>query len=145
MEDSTKTTAVKIVEQDEPVPVVIADVGQPLPVEVVAENHDPHVAKQTISTYAPPQATVARADGMVASPTTTAEQDLVTKGQRSINLIWETTQSLIAITITVAVTYCDIMGIKTENLGKAFVLVIAIYFVRMNHIKIGGIGGTDSR
>jgi len=74
-----------------------------------------------------------------------SEKTLKTSGQRKVNLIWEVTQGLIAFSITIAVIYCDVKEIKTENLGKAFVLIIAIYFVRMNHVKIGGIGGTDSR
>lgn len=88
--------------------------------------------------------------------TTTIEEDLETKGlrearvlktsgQRKVNLIWESTQGVIAFAVTVAVIYCDVMQIKTENLGKAFVLIIAIYFVRMNHVKTGGVGGSDSR
>lgn len=78
-------------------------------------------------------------------PNTTASDDLKTAGQRRINLVWEVTQAIIAISVTMAVIYCDVHGIESENLGKAFVLIIAIYFVRMNHTKIGGIGGTDSR
>jgi hypothetical protein len=87
---------------------------------------------------------------------TTAEEDLEsagkrvasvlkTAGQRFINAIWEVVQGIIALMVTAAIIYCDVKGIKTENLGKAFVLIIAIYFVRMNHTKTGGVGGTDSR
>ena len=70
---------------------------------------------------------------------------LKTAGQRFVNAIWELVQGLIALMVTAAIIYCDVHGIKTENLGKAFVLIIAIYFVRMNHTKTGGVGGTDSR
>ena len=112
-------------------------------IPITATVDPEHIVVPVDTKVVPP--TVARDAHMVASPTTTAEQDLVTKGQRLINGIWETTQAIIAVLITLAVIYCDIMQIKTENLGKAFVLIIAIYFVRMNHIKTGGIGGTDSR
>jgi hypothetical protein len=76
---------------------------------------------------------------------TTEEEQRKASGQRLINGIWETTQAIIAISVSASVIYCDIHGIETDNLGKAFVLIIGIYFVRMNHIKVGGIGGTDSR
>jgi hypothetical protein len=132
--DNLKTSPVKIVGQDEPVPV-----------EVVAVQPDPHTATQTTTQYSPPHATVARADDMVASPTTTAEQNLVTQGQRRINLIWEATQAVIAITVTGANIYAALAGKESILLGNAFTLIIAIYFVRQNHIKTGGIGGTDSR
>ena len=88
--------------------------------------------------------------------TTTAEEDLEsagqreaetlkTSGQRKVNLIWETTQALIAFAITISIIYCDVNGIKTDNLGKAFILVITMYLIRTNHTKVGGVGGTDSR
>lgn len=41
-------------------------------------------------------------------PTTTAEEDLVTHGQRRVNLIWEVTQSIIAAGVT---------GTKTGGIG----------------------------
>lgn len=79
------------------------------------------------------------------SAETRAASALKTSGQRKINLIWEATQGAVAFSITIAVIYCDVNGIKTENIGKAFILVVALYFIRTNHTKTGGIGGTDSR
>lgn len=76
---------------------------------------------------------------------TTVEEDLKTSGQRKINLIWEGTQAAIAVFITAAVVYAELRGQSSTILGNAFTLIVAIYFVRMNHIKTGGIGGTDSR
>lgn len=70
---------------------------------------------------------------------------LKTSGQRKVNLIWEGTQAMIAIMITAAVIYVELIGKGSTILGNAFTLIIAIYFVRMNHIKTGGVGGTDSR
>lgn len=78
-------------------------------------------------------------------PSTTAEQDRKTKGQRNVNLIWETTQALIAIIVTLATIYSAVMGVESLLLGNAFTLIIALYFVRSNHVKIGGVGGTDTR
>jgi hypothetical protein len=74
------------------------------------------------------------------APTTTAQQDLVTKGQRTINLIWETTQGTIAIGITGAVIYCATARIISEVLTNAFFLIIGFYFSRTNHAAIGGVG-----
>lgn len=75
-----------------------------------------------------------------------AEIEKKTSGQRQVNLIWETTQAVIATSVTAAIIYsATIMGEVSEILGNAFTLIIAIYFVRMNHTKIGGIGGTDTR
>lgn len=76
-------------------------------------------------------------------PTTTAAEDLKTVGQRRINLIWESTQAVIAVLVTVAVIYAALIGKDSPILGNAFTLIIAIYFVRMNHVKTGGVGGTD--
>lgn len=115
-----------------PAPVTIVDTVAPVPVVI------------TDAVHAAPQ-TVSRAEGLVASPTTTAEQDLVTQGQRRINLIWEATQAVIAITVTGANIYAALAGKESILLGNAFTLIIAIYFVRQNHIKVGGVGGTDSR
>lgn len=78
-------------------------------------------------------------------PQTTSEEDLKTKSQRRVNLVWEVTQAIIAIMVTAAVIYGAIKGITSELLGNAFVLIIALYYVRTNHTKIGGIGGTDTR
>jgi cobalamin synthase len=78
-------------------------------------------------------------------PETTGEQDRKTAGQRKINLVWEVTQALMALMVTSAAIYCAISGKESALLGNAFTLIIALYFVRTNHTKIGGIGGTDSR
>lgn len=77
-------------------------------------------------------------------PTTTSEQDTVTAGQRKINLIWEMTQAIIAIIVTLAVIYSAMTGKESSILSNAFTLIIAIYFVRMNHTKIGGVGPKES-
>jgi hypothetical protein len=72
-----------------------------------------------------------------------SETSATTEGQRRINLIWESTQAVIALSVTGAVIYAAIAGVQEEILSNAFTLVIAVYFVRMNHIKTGGVGGAD--
>jgi len=79
-----------------------------------------------------------------APPTTTVQQDLTTKGQRHINLIWEVTQSLIAFGITLAVVFCAIHKIVSQELTNAFFLIIGFYYSRTNHAAIGGIGPKPS-
>lgn len=76
---------------------------------------------------------------------TTEEEQRKASGQRFTSAIWEVTQAIIAITITLAVIYAALRGIESEILNTAFVLVLTMYLVRTNHTKIGGVGGTDSR
>ena len=80
------------------------------------------------------------ADQQSISPNTTKQDDLVTAGQRRINMIWEITQGFIAISITWAVIYTAINKIESLVLTNAFFLIVSMYFVRTNHQKIGGIG-----
>lgn len=70
-----------------------------------------------------------------------------TAGQRHINLIWEWTQAIIAVMVTLAMIYSAFMKVESQALSNAFTLIIAIYFVRMNHTKTGGVGvgAVDSR
>jgi len=84
-------------------------------------------------------------DSKNLQPTTTKEEDQRTLGQRRVNLIWESTQALIAIFVTGATIWSAMRGVESLLLGNAFTLIIALYFVRQNHTKIGGIGGSDSR
>jgi Co/Zn/Cd efflux system component len=68
------------------------------------------------------------------------EQDKMTAGQRRVNLIWEFTQGLIAILITIAIIYCALCKIESQALSNAFFLIVSMYFVRTNHQLIGGVG-----
>jgi hypothetical protein len=80
-------------------------------------------------------------------PTTTAQQDITTAGQRKINLIWEYTQAIIAIFVVVSTLgtamYMEIAG-KVEQIptifSTAFGMIVGFYFARTNHQAIGGIG-----
>jgi hypothetical protein len=79
-----------------------------------------------------------------APATTTAEQDLRTAGQRRINLIWEYTQSGIAILLVVSAVIITVVptlqGHQIEVpdvLTSSLFLVLGFYFGRTNHARIG--------
>lgn len=74
------------------------------------------------------------------SPTTTVEEDLVTAGQRKINRVWEYTQAVVAVLVTLAFLYCEIQKIDRDAVKMAFSLVIGFYFSRTNHTATGGEG-----
>ena len=72
-------------------------------------------------------------------PTTTVQEDLVTAGQRRINLIWEWTQAVVTVGITIAAIYCAIFKITADVINYAFIAVVSTYYARTNHTKIGGV------
>ena len=80
------------------------------------------------------------------APTTTTQEDLVTAGQRKINLIWEYTQAAIALIVTVANMVVAVYSAMKPNvpfpviLSSSFFLIVGFYFSRTNHAAIGGIG-----
>lgn len=79
-------------------------------------------------------------------PNTTLQEDTVTKGQRRINLVWEVTQSLIAIGITMAIIYTALSGRSVQEIiSNAFFLIVGFYFSRTNHQAIGGIGSKPNQ
>ncbi len=78
---------------------------------------------------------------------TTFQQDLVSAGQRRINLIWEWTQSVISILVVVAnliVAIYDGMHQEAPNfpvvLSSSLFLIVGFYFSRTNHSAVGGVG-----
>lgn len=73
-------------------------------------------------------------------PTTTSAEDTIAAGQRRINLIWEMTQSIIAVSVTVANLYGAMKGVDSAVLNNSFFLIIGFYFARTNHTQIGGVG-----
>lgn len=77
---------------------------------------------------------------MEAQPaTTTLEQDKFTASQRKINLIWEVTQALIAVSVVMSnVLAVFYLPIESTILSNAFFLVIGFYFGRTNHLRTGG-------
>lgn len=80
------------------------------------------------------------------APTTTAAQDLITAGQRTINKIWEITQATIVVCVTLAIIYLELSGRTSATLSNAFAFIVATYLTRSNHTRIGGVvAGQDGR
>jgi hypothetical protein len=73
------------------------------------------------------------------APTTTSEEDKHTASQRSINLIWEVTQAVIASAITLAEIYISVRQIDAPTISNAFFLIVGFYFGRTNHQRVGGV------
>lgn len=77
-----------------------------------------------------------------------------TAGQRTINVLWEVTQAIIAIAVTLDTLYVAgqlaliVSGGKSDSafllLSNAFFLVIGFYFGRTNHQRMGGVGINDA-
>ena len=86
--------------------------------------------------------------------TTTFQQDLITAGQRHINVMWERTQQIIAVTVSLTTlgvcSYLMVYGdavAKTQAfmlLSNVFFLVVGTYFQRTNHTKTGGVGSNET-
>ena len=118
-----------------PAPVIIAvEEQKPVPV------FDVTPPTQLASAPVPPAAMVTKGEGTTLAPTTTEADDKVTEGQRHINILWESSQSIISVAITFAVIYCQINKIQSETLNNAFFFVVATYLQRTNHVRQGGIG-----
>lgn len=71
--------------------------------------------------------------------TTTKEEDRHSASQRQVNIIWETTQAFIAVSVTIANIYAALTGIESPPLNNTFFLVVGFYFGRTNHQKVGGV------
>jgi len=76
------------------------------------------------------------------------DRERTTLGQRRVNLIWEITQAVIAIAVTLTTLFVaaalglqgDVSGAAFLLLSNAFFLVIGFYFGRTNHQRTGGTG-----
>lgn len=80
-------------------------------------------------------------------PNTTEQQDITFAGQRRVNLIWEYTQSAIAVVVVSANMIAALFNVFQGRdvdvpmiLSSSLFLVIGFYFARTNHQTIGGIG-----
>lgn len=80
-------------------------------------------------------------------PDTTAEQDIVTAGQRKINQIWEWTQCFIACVSTIVMlflgAYLAIQGRIADFppfMALSYGVILGCYYQRTNHTKVGGVG-----
>lgn len=76
---------------------------------------------------------------------TTFQEDLVSAGQRRVNLIWEYTQAIIALLVVVSTMLCGAIGMANAKeiptiISVAFGMVTGFYFSRTNHSAIGGVG-----
>jgi len=79
------------------------------------------------------------------------EKSLVTAGQRRVNILWEITQSIIALSVTLASLFvAGSLALNGEGdksafvlISNAFFLIVGFYFGRTNHQKTGGIGSHD--
>lgn len=92
---------------------------------------------------------------MIDNKTEETEAGRKAEGQRHINLMWETTQMKIALSVIgVALAIASVLSIfskwiGTENVQLASIvfvygvanLVTGFYFGRTNHQRSGGIGG----
>lgn len=107
---------------------------------------------------AQPKATVVTSAGnIVASPTSTEEEDRGTAGQREVNMLWENTQAKLAIAIVrVVLAVAGLLSLTamlpwaSERqialaitafmlLSSLSTLVIGFYYGRTNHQKVGGV------
>lgn len=114
-------------------------------VKAVLANSDALPSNKTVTT---------QAGDLVASPTTSEEQDRGTAGQRAINLIWETTQRQLALSTigcslivsVVLAIFGSVLNVPKELQIAAAVflfgvanLVTGFYFGRTNHQRVGGV------
>lgn len=113
----------------------------PIPIlpTVAAETPAP-VAPAVTTTTAPVPVTVTKGEGVTLAPRTTEQEDIVVGRQAEIGKIWEWTQSVLSVLITVAVIYGELTGTSSTTLGNAFFFVVSLYLIRTNHVKIGGEG-----
>jgi hypothetical protein len=80
------------------------------------------------------------------------EKTLVSRGQRRVNLIWEVTQAVLAVSVVGTALFVSALlavddpqgtgpgGIMLFGLAN---LVTGFYFGRTNHQRTGGVGPTD--
>ena len=89
-----------------------------------------------------------KASNKSLTPTTTAQEDITTAGQRKVNLIWEYTQAIIALMVVISTMVAALKldpGQQISTiLSMAFGTVVGFYFSRTNHAAIGGIGRKPS-
>ena len=77
--------------------------------------------------------------------------DETAAGQRRINVIWEITQSVIALIVVSTFLFVAAQKILRSDmdttafivLSNVVALVIGFYFGRTNHTKTGGVGPND--
>ncbi len=80
-----------------------------------------------------------------ASEAAVHADSLKAAGQRRTNILWELTQSFMALSLTWAEIYLAVAGVESKALDVAFVAVVTMYFIRTNHTRVGGVGGEHVR
>jgi hypothetical protein len=80
-----------------------------------------------------------------APSTTTREEDRKTAGQRAVNRQWEFWQGFLAVLVIGGFVYTACIQKESPALAGLAGSIVTFYYVRTNHTKIGGVGGTDSR
>lgn len=134
---SAEPTPVLIAAEQPPVPTTVENTAE-TPLTVTVSEPLPVVVQDAGAP--PPRPDVVKGEGVTLAPTTTEQDDKVTEGQRHINRVWEYTQAVIAVVITLAIVYCAINRISSQDLTNSFFLIIGFYFSRTNHQAQGGIG-----
>lgn len=115
----------------------------------MSEEPDKPVPVELVGVDESLRATIGAQQDSVIAPTTTAEENRGTAGQRRVNLVWEYTQSLIAIFVTLATLGASVWLVARQGsdtntaafilLSNAFFLVVGFYFGRTNHQRVGGV------
>lgn len=117
-------------------------------------NDEPHQTVTAPATViAPvPTAVPAKVGDKNIAPTTTAAEDDIKIGQRRVNLIWETTQALVAVIVTASTLYVAGRLAVADGgnqaafllLSNVFFMVVSTYFARTNHTRTGGVQSGDT-
>lgn len=103
----------------------------PVPAETPIAPVAPVIPPVNVTVVAPsPPTLVAKSEGVTLAPNTTEAQDKISEGQRRINIVWEATQAVIALTITFAIVYLAIVQTPAETITNAFFLIVGFYFSR---------------
>lgn len=79
-------------------------------------------------------------------PNTTAEENLHSASQRRVNMVWEYTQSLIALMVVATTMIIVVILVYRTEYDKALqllssmvFLILGFYYGRTNHEKVGGV------
>lgn len=123
--------------------------GDGAPKPVVAPIVVPAPAIVTLPKKLPAPAKVG---DIAAAPTSTAEDNRRTAAQRDTSMIWERTHQILAVLVTAVVlgvaSFCVATGRNAESaftlLTGLVTLVVATYFQRTNHTRVGGVGKDDT-
>lgn len=134
--------------------------AEPDPTKVQVVNPEPIEVTGELTAVVPHAAPPAYADNPAsAAASTTSEQDRQTAGQRQINVIWETTQMRIALSVIWAsLVVSGVLALAGQVLGTTEVqlaavvfmfgvanLVTGFYFGRTNHQRGGGVDSSNER